>query len=129
MTQFTRTEALRMMTLNEFRHFENNDWYGFSGCNAKSPLIVYTPSEVLILDEDYDGNPVLSISGNTDETVDEPSQCFGLGTVFLEGRRAFSSRKFLTPESAALELSLQTEDERLELTAGWVIEKSCPSLV
>ena len=45
----TKAEALKILSEAEFRSFDHHDWYAFSGCESKHPLICDNRSDYLII--------------------------------------------------------------------------------
>lgn len=58
MTQF---EALKMVAASTFRKFNEYDWMGYAGCNAKEPMIAENGGYTIILDEGDDGDAIVDI--------------------------------------------------------------------
>ena len=42
--------ALFLLTRTKFKHFRENDWEAFSGCESENPLIGYNGDYTLVLD-------------------------------------------------------------------------------
>ena len=51
-TNLTAVEALRMISLTEFRDFDDNDWQAFLGCESEKPRIGFYKNYTIVIDGD-----------------------------------------------------------------------------